>query len=278
MNPPDKAWLENRIYAAIGDDFYLDRDEEKRIKEEASAKGFPVRDMEVLLRVELEKYGAVSERMLEDELEELLRQFTDNDKLLDKKEERDALDKVVIPAPGKKKGLDPRVAEDYVKSFCLANGIKRSSISNNKTVIAAVVILALLVVVAIFSFRSSSFSVGGSSNVVLNAKDKSLIDDQIRRATQFVQKAQYTDPPENSAKACLDQIKQTDPSGQYRGDEVKAISSKIVRHYLAMADKSYRSGDKESARKWVKRARLMDADRELIIEKEKDLGLVGTGN
>ena len=40
-----------------------------------------------------------------------------------------------------------------------------------------------------------------------------------------------------------------------------------------MAEKSSFSGDNRAARKWIKRARLMDADRELIIEKEKALGL-----
>ena len=275
MNPSDIDWLENRIYASIGDDFYLDRDEERRIKEEASAKGMSVKEVEVMLRVELEKLGAVSERVLVDELEELLRQFTDVDKLLDKKEERDAFDQVVIPASGKKKGLDPRVAEDYVASFCRANGIKRSSDTGNKKVmlLTSIAIVILVAVVAMLALNSSTGLGGIGSGVILTEKDRAVIDDQLRRAKLFVEKAQYTDPPENSAKACLDRITQIDPNGQYRGNEVKAISSRIVGHYLQMAEGRALAGDKGSARKWISRARLMNADRELIAEKEKDLGL-----
>jgi len=275
LNPSDIDWLENRIYASIGDDFYLDRDEERRIKEEASAKGMSVKEVEVMLRVELEKLGAVSERVLVDELEELLRQFTDVDKLLDKKEERDAFDQVVIPASGKKKGLDPRVAEDYVASFCRANGIKRSSDTGNKKVmlLTSIAIVILVAVVAMLALNSSTGLGGIGSGVILTEKDRAVIDDQLRRAKLFVEKAQYTDPPENSAKACLDRITQIDPNGQYRGNEVKAISSRIVGHYLQMAEGRALAGDKGSARKWISRARLMNADRELIAEKEKDLGL-----
>ena len=124
MNQNDQAWLENRVHAAVDDDFYLDRDEEKRVKEEAAAKGIAVKDTDLVIRTELDKVGAVCERILLDELDRLLHQFTDNDKRLDGKEERDALDKVLALAPGKKKGLDPRVAEDYVNSFCRVNGVR----------------------------------------------------------------------------------------------------------------------------------------------------------
>jgi len=103
MNASDQTWLENRISASIDDDWYLDREEEKRIKEEATARNIAVNDIERILRLELDKKGAVSERILLDELERLLHQFTDNDKYLDAKEERDALDKVLIPTPKKKK-------------------------------------------------------------------------------------------------------------------------------------------------------------------------------
>jgi hypothetical protein len=127
MNPSEQLWLENRINAAIIDDFYLDRDEEKRIKEEGTAKGIAIKDIELVLRVELDKIGAVSERILLFELDLLLHQFTDNDKELDGKEERDALNKVSIPAAGKKVGLDSRVAEEYVASFCKVNGVRRNS-------------------------------------------------------------------------------------------------------------------------------------------------------
>ncbi len=287
MNQTDQEWLENRVSAAISDDFYLDRDEEKRIKEEGSAKGISVKDIELVIRMELDKYGAVSERLLLVELDRLLHQFTDNDKELDGKEERDTLDKVSTPAPGKKMGLDHRIAEEYVSSFCKVNGVRRNSDVKKWAVPAAVVaVLALGLIGFYLAAKPKTETVTqtvietkvvDSNTVVLTDKDRIEIDDQLRRALQFVEKAQYTDPPEKSAKASLDQIKQIDPSGQYRGDEVKGLSSKIVDHYISLAEKSAASGDKASAGKWLDRAKLMNTDREVIIEKEKALGLATNG-
>lgn len=283
MNQSDQEWLENRIYAAIGDDFYLDREEEKRIKEEGSAKRISVKDIELVLRVELDKYGAASERLLLVELDRLLHQFTDSDKELDGKEERDTLDKVSTPAAGKKMGLDNRIAEEYVSSFCKVNGVRRNSDVKKWAVPVAVVAFLIVGLISLYSFTKPKTEtitqtvvetkIVDNNKVVLTDKDKVEIDDQLRRASQFVEKAQYTDPPEKSAKASLDQIKQIDPNSQYRGDEVKGISSKIVDHYINLAEKSAASGDKASAGKWLDRAKLMNTDREVIIEKEKDLGL-----
>jgi hypothetical protein len=287
VNQSDQEWLENRVCAAVSDDFYLDRDEEKRIKEEGSAKGILVKDIELVLRMELDKYGAVSERLLLVELDRLLHQFTDSDKELDGKEERDTLDKVSIPASGKKMGLDHRIAEEYVSSFCKINGVRRNSDVKKW---AVPIIIVGLVAVGLIGFYAATKPktetitktivetkvvdrVVDANRVVLTDKDRTEIDDQLRRATDFVEKAQYTDPPEKSAKASLDQIKQIDPKSQYRGDEVKNLSSKIVDHYINLAEKSATSGDKEGARKWLDRAKLMNTDREMIIEKEKDLEL-----
>lgn len=285
MNQAEQAWLENRVEAAVSDDFYLDRDEEKRIKEEGSAKGLSVKDIELVVRTELDKYGAVSERLLLDELDRLLHQFTDSDKELDGKEERDALDKVSVPAPGKKKGLDPRIAEEYVSSFCKVNGARRNSDTKKWAVPVAVVVVAVAGLIGLYVATKPNpetvkvtttvveTKVIDPTAVILTDMDKLEIDDQLRRASEFIEKAQYTDPPEKSAKACLDQIKQIDPKSQYRGDSVKEFGSKIVEHYLNLAEKSSASGDKTSAVKWLDRARLMNVDREVIIEKEKSLGL-----
>ena len=288
MNPTDQTWLENRIEAAVSDDFYLDRDEEKRIKEEGSAKGISVQDIELVLRTKLDKFGAVSERLLITELDRLLHQFTDSDKELDGKEERDALDKVSSPTPGKKMGLDPRIAEEYVTSFCKVNGIRRNSDHKKWATPVAVVAVVVVALIGIYSVTQPKTEIVtktvvqtklvDSNTVVLTAKDKLEIDDQIRRASQFVEKAQYTDPPEKSAKACLDLIRQIDPSNQYRWDEVKGLASKIVEHYIKLAEKTVAAGDRTSAGKWIDRAKLMNVDREVIIEKEKALGLSKTTN
>lgn len=105
-----------------------------------------------------------------------------------------------------------------------------------------------------------------------------IIDDQLRRATQFVEKAQYTDPPEKSAKACLDAIRQMDPKGEYRGDDVRSITNKIVDHYIVLADKSHAAKDAEGVTRWLERAKLMGAGTEVIREKEKAFGIVGVAH
>jgi hypothetical protein len=286
MEQKEQLWLENRICASISDDFYLDRDEEKRIKEEGTAKGLSVKEIELILRIELDKIGAISERILLGDLDRLLHQFTDNDKELDGKEERDALDKVLLPSVGKKVGLDNRVAEEYVASFCKVNGVRRNSdVKKWALPLVSCVVLALFVIVVYFFVQMMvvkepmiekivETKVIDPTIVILNEKDKREIDDLLRRAEQFVEKAQYTDPPEKSAKASLDQIKQIDPKSQYRGNEVKEIFSKIVRHYIELAKKSFDAGDVTNARKWLERAKLMNVDREVILEKEKALGLV----
>lgn len=282
MNQVDRQWIENRVHAAVDDDYYLDRDEEKRIKEEAAAKGISAKDIELVIRAELDKLGAVCERVLVDELDRLLHQFTDNDKRLDRKEERDALDKVLTPGGGKKKGLDPRVAEEYANSFCRVNGVRRDS-EKNRAALPFVVLasVAVLAFAAVFVLRGKETvktvvetRVVDSSDAVLTAQDKAEIDDQIRRAVHFVGQAQYTDPPEKSAKACLDVIHQLDPKARYRAEEVHVLADKIVEHYLALADKSHAAKDYSAVSRWLDRAKLIGAEIELIREKEREFGVL----
>jgi hypothetical protein len=283
MSPTDVSWLENRVGAAVADDFYLDRAEEKGIKEEASSKGFPIADIEVVLRSVLEKFGAVSERQLVDSLDHWLHQFTDNDKKLDAKEERDALDKVVKPATGKKKGMDPRVAEDYVVSFCKVNGITRTTDRNKLAVPFAVVAVLAALGIGAYLFSPSKQEVRTEQTGVVTAPvagaqlsdaDRAEIDDQLRRAAQYVAASQFTDPPEKSAKACLDNIRRIDPGAQYKAKEIRELVSTIVNQYIEMADKNFAQNDKNGAQRWLDRAKLFHADSELIREKERALGFI----
>lgn len=287
MNQADHEWLNNRIAAAVDDDFYLDRGEEQRIKEESAARGILARDCELILREELEARSSVSERVLIEQLDRLLHQFTDKDKKLDQKEERDALNKVLTPGPGKKVGLDPRVAEEYVATFCRVNGAARSTDRKWVGPALAAVGAAVVVVIALVAFAgrgqpTAARAAGvvqaevakSAPGVRLNDEDRAEIDDQLRRAAQYIDNAQYTEPPEKSAKASLDQIKQIDPNGEYRGTEVKQLASKIVEHYLDLADKSASTKDMAAAEKWLARAKLLSRDREVILEKERALGLV----
>lgn len=285
MNPTEKSWLENRIASTVADDAYLDRAEEKGIKEEAPARGFLVSDIELVLREVLDNYGAVSERHLVDTLDKWLLQSTDNDKKLDKKEERDSLDQVVRPAKGKKRGLDPRIAEDYVTSFCKVNGIVRSSDRNSLTV--PLIIITLLAIVgsgAAYYYFNKPADVrtevrmevirSGAAPIKLTEQDRQEIDDQFRRALEHVEASQFTDPPEKSAKACLDIIYRIDPAGTYRGEDVRNLVTRIVNQYLTIADRARAQNDLAGARKWIDRAKLFHADSEVIREKERALGLI----
>ena len=286
MNKIDQDWLDNRISAAVDDDFYLDRDEEKRIREEASARGIAIKDIDLSVKSVIDFHGAVSERVLLDELDRLLHQFTDNDKELDNKEERDALDKVLRPAMGKKKGLDPREAEAYVHSFCKSNGIKRTTETRKYLLpvvgvsIAVIVIVIGVGVVSILGKSTNSNNGASSQSNTMNSslrlsdEDKFEIDEFLRHAAQYIDKGQYTDPPEKSAKAALDGIKQLDPTGQYQADKVKALEESVVEHYLALADKSYAVKDIEGVKRWLARAKLFSRNTESILDKERQFGFL----
>jgi hypothetical protein len=285
MPEHNEVWLVERITASIGDDYYLDRGEEKGIKEEAASKGFAFRDVERILARELDKLGAVCERVLVDRLDELLHQYTDKDKYLDGAEERDALDKVLQPAPGKKKGLDPRIAKEYVDSFCEVNGVRRKGQGNRRVLIGmlGIAVLAVVTFVAVYIMRDKQqteprivkdTTVVDSSAYSVGETDRAEINDLLRRATQYVDEARYTDPPERSAKACIDRIKAIDPKGQYKGQEVAALIDRIVNEYVMLAQKSYESKDLESTRKWLDRAKLFNKAAEVLREKEREFGLV----
>ena len=276
MDVKQRAWLENRLHAAVDDDFYLDREEEKRIKEEAAGRGLAVRDIETAIQTELRKSGSVSERQLLDELEMMLRQFTDDDRLLDRKEERDAFDHVVRPAQGKRKGLDPQVAEAHVASFCRVHGIRRQTGGRTFGPLTLVAVAAALLAVVAAAFllgRPWTASDRSTPSAGLSASDKGRIDDDLRRAGEYVDRAQYTDPPERSAKAMLDDVATLDPNSYYRSTEVNALRRRIVEHYLQLADRSAAQRDLDGARRWLDRARLLKTDDEGIDDKARALGL-----
>jgi hypothetical protein len=275
MDAEQRSWLENRLHAAVDDDFYLDREEEKRIKEEAASRGLAIREIETAIQTELKKSGSVSERQLVDELERMLHQFTDDDRLLDRKEERDAFDHVVRPATGKHKGLDPQVAEAHVASFCRVHGIRRQTGPRAfSPVLLGGIVAAVLIAIAAFAIaRSGGTKEAIGSPAALSQADKARIDDDIRQASQYVEQAQYTDPPERSAKAMLDDIGLLDPRSSYRSGDVNSIKRQIVDHYLALADRSVGQHDLDGAKRWLDRARLLKANDEGIHEKAKQLHL-----
>ena len=295
MNQNDQAWLLNRVHAALHDDFYLDREEEQRIKEEAATKGIAVINTERVILAEIDRIGALCERIALDELDRLLHRFTDGDKLLGGKEERNVLDKLLAVTPERKRGLDPRVAEEYVNSFCRVNGVRRHSETRRWLVpLVGFAAVASVAVGAVWIARVTEPSAVVEtkrkwiapiplaveqakpvelSAVTLSDRDKAEIDDQLRRAVQLVERGQYTDPPEKSAKTCLDAVRQIDPGMQYRGDDVRKLISEIVDHYLALAETSHDANDSAAVAVWLERAKLMGAQSEVIRERERTYGI-----
>lgn len=77
-----------------------------------------------VLAMQLEAAHIASERHLLEELDGLLRNFTEQDKCLDEKERQDAVDNACRPRPGYSRGLDRVEAERYVINFCRMNGVK----------------------------------------------------------------------------------------------------------------------------------------------------------
>ena len=78
----------------------------------------------LVLDMELEAASCANEHRLIEELDGLLRRFTDKDKKLDSKERSDAIQMVCRAKPGYSKGLAFDVAEKRVVDFCRANRVK----------------------------------------------------------------------------------------------------------------------------------------------------------
>ena len=292
MDETNEDWLVNIISGSIDDDWYLDRQEEKDIKQDATRRGMAMPDIERILRRELEKSGSVSERVLLSEFDVLLHQYTDDDNYLDKAEEKDALEKVMAPAPGKKEGLDPPVAAEYMRSFCETHGVKKESDKKS----SSKVVIALLIVMVVGGGIGYKFwkdkkgedrivevekevivekeIVRDPTAYVLGKQDKAEIDDFYRRAVRYVEESAYTAPPAKSANAMLTNIRQIDPKGQYRGDEVRALVNRIVEEYIELADRSYKKNDIENVKQWLDRAKLFFRQSEVIRLKECELELI----
>ncbi len=78
----------------------------------------------IVTDMELEAMGCANEAKLCEELDGLLRRFTDHDKKLDAKERSDAIQMVCRAKPGYLKGLAFDVAERRVVEFCRANRVR----------------------------------------------------------------------------------------------------------------------------------------------------------
>jgi tellurium resistance protein TerD len=105
-------------------DGYCATVERNALLREAELLGLAANAAEIVLDLELESRCVANEHALLARLGGILRQFTDNDKKLDDKERRDALQLACRPAAGYRSGLRYDVAEDYITQFCRANRVK----------------------------------------------------------------------------------------------------------------------------------------------------------
>lgn len=89
--------------------------------------GLDERRVQSMLTLALERLNVVNEKALLDELDNFLHTMTGAEKKLSSKGRTDALQHVCKPRPGKAKGLDPGVAEQFITNFCRQNGVREKS-------------------------------------------------------------------------------------------------------------------------------------------------------
>lgn len=85
------------------------------------------RRVQSMLTLTLERLNVVNEKALLDELKHFLQSMTAAEKKLSSKSRTDALQHVCKPRPGRGRGLDPSVAEQFITNFCRQNGVREKS-------------------------------------------------------------------------------------------------------------------------------------------------------
>ena len=85
------------------------------------------RRVQSMLTLTLERLNVVNEKALLDELNHFLQTMTATEKKLSSKSRTDALQHVCKPRPGRARGLDPGVAEQFITNFCRQNGVREKS-------------------------------------------------------------------------------------------------------------------------------------------------------
>ena len=89
--------------------------------------GLDERRVRSMLTLALERLNVVNEKGLLDELDNFLQTMTGAEKKLSSKSRTDALQHVCKPRPGKARGLDPGVAEQFITNFCRQHGVREKS-------------------------------------------------------------------------------------------------------------------------------------------------------
>jgi len=272
--------LKDKIIAHAQDG-YIDTGEEAGIENLAADLGLGAK-CESIIGEYCERYKAVREKKVLGEINaNINRQYGDGKLSPKQAEDVKKMARALIPEGNK----DPQDAEaqllEALNDKLLRDRVKKGSGAVVVSVVAVVAISAVLAYTYLKEPDIHEVHVPGETKVIdstaynLRSQDQVDIDDLLRRALMYVEQAQYTDPPERSAKAALDNIRNIDPKGQYRGTDVRALVDQIVDEYIALAHKSYGSNDMDGVKRWLNRARLFNRNSELIREKEREFGIVG---
>jgi len=115
-----RAEVVNRIYNEYCDQAVRS----DLIRHAVKVLGFEPFKAQIVIDMELDALGFANEYALCNELDELLRRFTDKDKKLDIKERQDAMQMVCKSKPGTTKGLAFDVAEHRIIEFCKSNNVR----------------------------------------------------------------------------------------------------------------------------------------------------------
>ncbi len=104
----------------------------------------------------------------------------------------------------------------------------------------------------------------------LSTQHQATIDSLLRRATHYVERGQYTYPPNRSAKDILDRIRKIDPKGHYLGADIRKLIDRIVDDHITLAHKSHKNNNMAGVTKWLNRGKLFNRNSQLILEKERE--------
>lgn len=125
-NPPSdpidalKKHLSNKVFDSYCDEGTL----KGLIQFGVQTCGLDSKKAEIVLAMELESKSIANEKMLLEELDALLHQFTDVDKKLDEKEKNDAIQFLCKPRAGYTQGLNFDIANRFITTFCRNNRVK----------------------------------------------------------------------------------------------------------------------------------------------------------
>jgi hypothetical protein len=207
--------LRNRIMGSVGDDHYLDEDEDKSLMQAATAAGMDYETASTIIDAVCRETGSAREKPLLEELKRMVMQRTQADKFLDLGEEAECL-RLCDPAPGYSAGLDSQKARQALEAYCAARGIRLERLERATQpaqgglsgLVKGGLAIALLLLVGFALVRAS----GTPSSDASHAPQSSASTAPIATSTTVVREPIA---PENVA----------DPNGLHKDPEARAATA-----------------------------------------------------